>query len=66
MLNHYIRKPSRRQKKPSFNDEVRARWVENYEPLYNAWRRSGVGLTRWVREHRGEIDSVIRQIRDGE
>jgi hypothetical protein len=48
----------------TINDSDREEWVNNDEGLYDMWRRSGRGITRWVREHRAEIDEVIRAVRD--
>lgn len=45
--------------RPLFNDAERRMWVENDEALYLAWKRSGIGLYRWVRLHRQMIDAVI-------
>lgn len=47
------------------NDEDRAEWVETtLEGFYLDWQRQrlihGTGLRRYVREHRSEIDAVIR------
>ena len=42
------------------NDEEREMWVNNYEYLYNLWRRSGRGIVVWVRSNRELIDEVIR------
>jgi hypothetical protein len=48
----------------TINDSDREEWVNSHEGLYGMWRRSGRGITRWVREHCGEIDEVIRAVRD--
>ena len=50
----------------TINDSDREEWVKNDAGLYDAWRCSGRGITRWVREHRAEIDEVIRAVRDAE
>ena len=42
------------------NDNDREDWVNNVETLYNLWRRSGRGITVWVRQNRKLIDSVIK------
>lgn len=42
-------------------DAERARWVENDEGLYLAWKRSGQGLRPWVRDNREEIDAYIER-----
>lgn len=44
------------------SDTERRQWVENDEGLYLLWKRSGVGLYRWTREHRTEIDAVIEVV----
>jgi len=48
------------------NDDERAQWVLNYEPLYRWFivqpRRGGrsePSMTRFVRENRAEIDIII-------
>lgn len=41
------------------NDADRQQWVDNDEDLYDWWRASGVGQTRFVREHRREIDAHV-------
>lgn len=48
------------RKRETINDEDRRGFVENYEPLYCAYRASGAGLYRWVRENRVHIDAVYR------
>lgn len=47
------------------NDHERREWVQNDEGLYNWWKRSGLGLYRFVRENRAEIDAVIDPVLDG-
>jgi len=41
------------------NDKERELWVNNDESLYHWFQRSRQGLTRFVREHRKEIDSYV-------
>lgn len=48
----------------TINDEDRQQWVDNDEGLYEMWRRSGKGITVWVRENRELIDGVVRNVRD--
>lgn len=43
----------------TLNDEERRQWVDNDEGLYNWWKSSKIGLYRFVRENRAEIDAVI-------
>lgn len=38
----------------------------NDEGLYDLWRKSGRGVTRWVRENRELIDENIRAVVDGQ
>jgi hypothetical protein len=42
------------------NDGDRREWVMNDEALYSWWRRSRIGLYRFVRENRAEITKAIR------
>lgn len=48
------------------NDDDRADFVSNHEPLYLYWFSSRRGITRWVREHRAEIDEVIIEMLERE
>lgn len=48
------------------NDESREEFVNNDEGLYDLWRRSGRGITVWVRENRAMIDEVIGVVMRGE
>lgn len=52
----------------SINDSDREQWVANDEGLYllaRAWmRRNRGGMRGFVRQHRAEIDEVIRNVRD--
>ena len=41
------------------NDEERANFIRNDEGLYNWWRRSRIGLYRFIRENRKEIDATL-------
>ena len=41
------------------NDTTREEWVNNLEPLYNAYKASRKSMRRFLREHRAEIDSAI-------
>jgi len=49
----------------TINDNDREQWVMNDEGLYDLWRKSGRGVTRWVRENRELIDENIRFVVDG-
>ena len=53
-------------RKPTINDKDREQWVNNDEGLYDLWRRSGKGITVWVRANRPMIDAVIKAVRDSE
>lgn len=46
------------------NDYERRLWVANHEPLYRLWKGSGLVLSRWVKENRGLIDEVIKEVLD--
>lgn len=48
------------------NDNDRIELVENDEGLYDIWRRSNKGLTKWVRENRAIIDEVAKSVSSGE
>lgn len=48
------------------NDNDREDFVNNDEGLYDMWRRSGRGITRWVRENRQLIDEAMGLITSGE
>jgi hypothetical protein len=41
------------------DDAERQRWVNNDQILYNNWQQSGMGLYRFVKLHRREIDAYI-------
>ncbi len=47
------------------NDQEREQWVMNDEGLYDLWKRSGKGITTFVRTHRKEIDEVIDNVTSG-
>lgn len=47
------------------NDSERIEWVLNDEGLYRWQRRSRLSMTRFVREYREEIDSVIDAVMGG-
>ena len=34
-------------------------WADNDEGIYNAWRSSGLGRRRYVREHAAELREAI-------
>lgn len=42
------------------NDEDRREWVQNDESLYIWWKRSALGLHRFVRENRAELTRLIQ------
>lgn len=44
------------------NDSEREQWIINDEGLYNWQRRSGMGMTRFIRENREEIDKTINGV----
>ncbi len=46
------------------NDEDRREWVQNDESLYIWWKRSGLGLYRFVRENRAELTRLIQAALD--
>lgn len=47
------------------NDNDREDFVNNDEGLYDLWRRSGQGITRWVRENRALIDEYMDNVQSG-
>jgi hypothetical protein len=47
------------------NDSDREDFVNNDEGLYDMWRRSGRGITRWVRENREMIDECMGNVTSG-
>jgi hypothetical protein len=47
------------------NDNDREDFVNNDEGLYNMWRRSGKGITVWVRENRQFIDEYMGNVQSG-
>ena len=49
----------------SLNDTDRAQWIDNDEGLYDWWRSSRMGKRAFIREHRAEIDQVIRNVTEG-
>lgn len=49
----------------TINDEDRRQWIENDEGLYNWQRSSRLSMREFIKEHRREIDEVIRKVRDG-
>jgi len=55
-LQRGISKPAQRYRR---NDEDRAQWIANYEPLYLWQRNSKMGLRKFIRVHRSEIDGII-------
>ena len=52
------------------NDTERAQWIDNFEPLYLWWQSKRrhtwprMGMQRFIRENREEIDHIIRAERD--
>jgi len=44
----------------TLNDEDRREWVQNDEGLYVWWKRSGIGLYRFVQENRAELTRLIQ------
>lgn len=52
-------------KRQTINDNDRQQWVDNDEGLYDMWRRSGKGITVWVRENRALIDANIKAVNSG-
>lgn len=51
-------------KQRTINDKDRQQWVHNDEPLYFDWKRTGKGITTYVRENREIIDQVINECLD--
>jgi hypothetical protein len=43
------------------NDRERELWVLNDEGLYRWWRSAHMGMRRFIREHRDELDACIRR-----
>jgi len=43
------------------DDAERQKWVNNDEVLYNNWQQSRMGLYRFVKLHRREIDAHINR-----
>lgn len=52
--------PPKPAKAPTINAEDRRQWIENDEGLYQWWKGSGVGLYRFERENRAELNRIIR------
>ena len=44
------------------NDDERERWVLNDESLYVWHKRSHMGMRRFLRENRVEIDAAIKRV----
>lgn len=47
------------------NDSDREDFVNNDEGLYDMWRKSGKGITVWVRENRALIDAYMGNVTSG-
>jgi hypothetical protein len=47
------------------NDRERELWVLNDERLYNEWRASKMGMQRFIRRYRAELDAYIAGQRIG-
>jgi hypothetical protein len=45
------------------NDSDREEWVGNDEGLYDLQRRSGKGMTAWIRANRALIDEVSGNVK---
>jgi hypothetical protein len=46
----------------SLNDDERRSWVLNDEGLHSWWVKSGMGIYKFVKENREEIDVAIRSV----
>ncbi len=46
------------------NDQEREQWVLNDEGLYRWWRCSGMGMRRFLRRNRADIDAAILPVVD--
>ncbi len=49
----------------SLNDTDRAQWIDNDEGLYNWWRAVRISKRKFIKLNRAEIDTAIRNVRDG-
>ena len=49
----------------SINDTDRNQWIDNDEGLYDWFRRSRQSKSAFIKANRAEIDTVIRNVRDG-
>jgi len=47
------------------NDEDRRQWIESDEGLYDWQQRSRLSMQAFIKQHRADIDAVIRNVRDG-
>jgi len=48
------------------NDEDREEWINNDESLYLWQQRSGLSMTKFIRENRKALDEHIKGVRDKE
>ena len=47
------------------NDSSRREWVLNDEGLYDMQRRSGLSMTKFIRQNRGTIDCCAANVTGG-
>lgn len=50
----------RRGGKILLNDSDLSQWIDNDEGLYNWWKGSHMGKTKFIKENRAELQGVIR------
>jgi hypothetical protein len=55
-----LRKDTAPKKPATINDDDREGFVNNDEGWYNYWRSSRVGIRRFVRANRPDIDASMR------
>ena len=44
------------------NDRERQMWIDNDEPLYTWWKSTRMGMRKFMRKHREEIDAYIAKL----
>jgi hypothetical protein len=44
------------------NNKEREQWINNDEGLYKWWKSTCLSMTRFIKEHRQEIDEYINKV----
>jgi hypothetical protein len=41
------------------NEKLRADWIKEFQPLFEVWKKSGMGLRKFARRWKAQIDLMV-------